>query len=390
MSHAAPAPPRSTSSPSTRVAIVHEWLDTFGGSERVLEQILREFPSPTLHAVVDFMPSPDRAFLGDTEVRTSFIQRLPGARRRFRSYLPLMPIAVEQLDMSGFDLVVSSSHAVAKGVITGPDQLHVSYVHSPMRYAWDLQHQYLRESGLERGPRSWLARSALHYLRGWDTRTANGVDAFLANSEFIARRIRKAYRRDARVVYPPVDVERFTPAGSKESFYLTTSRLVPYKRTDVIVEAFRDMPERKLVVVGGGPEMRRLERLATGNVELLGAQPFERVLDLTRRARGFVFASLEDFGIAPVEAQACGTPVIAYGRGGALETVRGLDDPSPTGVFFYSQTPRAVREAVEAFEAQEGRFDPAVARASARRFSVDAFRGNFRSALASAWEAFDK
>lgn len=371
-----------------RVAIVHEWLDTFGGSERVLEQMLQEFTSPILHAVVDYMPYPERAFLQGVEVRTSFIQRLPGARTRFRSYLPLMPLAVEQFDLSGFDIVISNSHAVAKGVITAPDQLHVAYVHSPIRYAWDLQFEYLRESRLDRGPRSWLARTMLHYLRLWDVRSANGVDAFIANSRFIARRIRKSYRRRAEVVYPPVDVERFVLSEKKERYYLTTSRLVPYKRVDLIVEAFARMPERKLVVVGSGPEMTRLQRINAPNVELLGHQDPEVVLELTQNARAFVFASLEDFGIAPVEAQACGTPVIAFGRGGALETVRGLEDTSPTGVFFASQTPQAIIEAVEAFEAHADRFDPAAARQNALRFSTDAFRTNFRAALSRSWESF--
>ena len=371
-----------------RTAFVHEWLSTYGGSEQVLRAMLAIFPDAPVHALVDFMPAPDRAFLDGHPVRTTFIQNLPGARRRFRLYLPLMPLAIEQLDVSGYDLVVSSSHAVAKGIITGPDQLHVSYVHSPMRYAWDLQHQYLRESSLDRGLRSWMARATLHYLRTWDVRTANGVDAFLANSEFIARRIRKVYRRDATVVYPPVDVDRFTLSDRKESFYLTTSRLVPYKRIDLIVEAFRDMPDRRLVVVGTGPEIRRLERLATRNVELLGFQPFERVLDLTQRARAFIFASLEDFGIAPVEAQACGTPVIAYGRGGSVETVRGLPHTAPTGLFFDRQTPDAIVNAVKEFEANEDRFEPGAARRNAERFSPSAFEDAFLTALQRAREAF--
>jgi len=372
---------------SARVALIHEWFDTLGGSERVLEQLLYEYPNAEVFALVDFMDAHERAFLGSRAVHTSFLQHLPGARKRFRLYLPLMPLAVEQFDLSNFDIVISSSHAVAKGVVTGPDQLHVSYVHSPMRYAWDLQHEYLRNSGLDRGVRSWLARAALHYLRTWDVRTANGVDTFVANSAFIANRIRKVYRREAEVVYPPVDVEHFTPSSAKDTYYLTTSRLVPYKRVDVIVEAFRQMPDRRLLVVGAGPEMRRIERLAPRNVELLGYQSFDRVLDLTQRARAFVFASLEDFGIAPVEAQACGTPVIAYGRGGSRETVRPLQDASPTGVFFESQTPQAIVAAIRLFEANEDRFDPAAARENALRFSPEAFRNAFRIAVFRALDA---
>ena len=312
-----------------RVAVVHDWLLVYSGAERVTEQLLKIFPQADLFAVVEFLPDTLRNFIGRRNVRTTFIQKLPGARRHYRSYLPLMPLAIEQLDVSSYDLVLSSSHAVAKGVLTGPDQLHVSYVHSPMRYAWDLQHQYLRETGLDRGLRGWLAKWSLHRLRIWDQRTANGVDHFIANSRFIRQRIQRIYRRDAHVIYPPVDVEAFMPAGARDDFYLTASRLVPYKRIGLIVEAFARMPGRRLLVVGDGPEREKIRALAGANVELLGYRDAEALRDLMQRARAFVFAAEEDFGIAPVEAQASGTPVIAYGRGGATESIRGLEDPAP-------------------------------------------------------------
>lgn len=361
-----------------RVALVHDWLTVYAGAERVLEQMLRVFPQADLFAVCDFLSQDQRGFLQGKTPRTTFIQHLPFAKNKYRAYLPLMPLAVEQLDMSGYDIVISSSHAVAKGVITGPDQLHVSYVHSPMRYAWDLQHQYLREAGLERGVKSWLARWMLHKLRLWDLRTANGVDAFIANSRYIARRIKKVYRREAEVIYPPVDVEGLVLRSEKESFYLAASRMVPYKRLPLIVEAFASMPEKRLVVIGDGPEFAKAKAKAAANVELLGYQPTEVLRDYMARAQAFVFAAEEDFGIMPVEAQACGTPVIAYGRGGARETVRGLDDASgPTGVFFEHQTVESLREAVSRFEAMRERFDPQACRRNAERFSASRFREAF-------------
>jgi len=244
-----------------------------------------------------------------------------------------MPLAIEQLDVSKHDIILSSSHAVAKGVLTGPDQLHISYVHSPIRYAWDLQHQYLREAGLNKGLKAQAARWLLHKIRMWDYRTANGVDHFVANSQFIARRIKKVYGRTADVIYPPVDVDRFTLNENKDNYYFTASRMVPYKRIDLIVEAFSQMPDRKLVVIGDGSEMSKIKSKATKNVEILGYQPNHVMQEHMQKAKAFVFAAEEDFGITPVEAQACGTPVIAFGKGGSLETVRPFGVDNPTGLF---------------------------------------------------------
>jgi len=366
-----------------KVAIVHEWFVNYAGSEKVVEEILKVFPQADLFALVDFLADDERGFLGGRRAHTSFIQRLPKARSAFRNYLPLMPLAVEQFDLSAYDLVISSNHAVAKGVITGPGQVHVSYVHTPIRYAWDLQHQYLRESGLQKGLKAWIARLSLHYLRLWDSRTAHGVDAFLANSKYIARRIRKTYGRDSKVVYPPVDVARFAMRRDKENFYLAASRMVPYKRMPMIVEAFAAMPKRQLVVIGDGPELQRVKALAreANNVTILGYQPTEVLADYMARARAFVFAAEEDFGITPVEVQACGTPVIAYGAGGALETVISSADPKKrTGLFFHKQTAEAVRNAVCEFEAA-GEFRPEVCRANAEQFSVENFRQELRQAV---------
>lgn len=371
-----------------RIAIVADWLSTYAGAERVLEQMLLVFPEAELFAVVDAVPPAERAFLQGKKVHTTFIQNLPGAQKRFRAYLPLMPLAIEQLDLSGFDIVLSSSHAVAKGVLVGPDQLHISYVYSPLRYAWDMQAQYLREAKLERGLKSWLVRWLLHRLRLWDVRTANGVDYFYADSKFIARRIAKCYRREAEVLYPPVALDDFTFVPQKEDFYLTVSRLVPYKRVDLIVEAFAAMPERKLVVIGDGPEMARIKKLAAPNVQILGFQPFNVVKTHMQSARAFVFAAQEDFGIAPVEAQACGTPVIAFGRGGATETVRGPQSSQPTGVFFNEQTVPSLVQAVQCFEALKEPIRPEDCRTNAERFSVAAFRSGLQTAVLQHWAQF--
>ncbi|MEM6426529.1 MAG: glycosyltransferase family 4 protein [Cyanobacteria bacterium P01_H01_bin.119] len=368
-----------------KVAIVHEWFASYAGSERVVEQMLAVYPDADLYALVDFLAEGDRGFIQNKSVTTSFIQQLPFARRGFRQYLPLMPLAVEQFDLSSYDLVISSSHAVAKGVITGPHQLHLCMCYSPIRYAWDLQHQYLRESGAGRGVRGWLVRWMLHQLRQWDCRTANGVDHFIAISRFIARRIHKVYRRSATVIYPPVNVAAFDIGDQKEDFYLAASRLVPYKRLDLIVAAFAQMPTRKLIVIGDGPESGRIQAIAAGhsNITLLGYQPFSVLRDYLQRARAFVFAAEEDFGILPVEAQAAGTPVIAYGLGGAVETV--ID--GKTGLFFEHQTVEALTKGIERFE-QRGNFDPGVLRHHAQAFGIDCFRQKFSAFVDQAWMSF--
>ncbi|WP_434111004.1 glycosyltransferase family 4 protein [Paraburkholderia caffeinilytica] len=358
-----------------KVAIVHDWLVVSGGAEKVLKNIIECFPKADIFSIVDFLE--DRDCVKGKSVKTSFIQNMPLARKRYRAYLPLMPIAIEQVDLSGYDLVISSSHAVAKGVLTGPNQIHISYVHSPIRYAWDLQHQYLNESHLNTGIKSVMARILLHYIRGWDSRSANGVDHLLANSQFIARRIRKAYQREATVIYPPVDLANLTMGTQKDDFYVTASRMVPYKRIDLVVRAFSQTPERRLVVIGDGPDMKKVRAVAGENVTILGHQPFEVLVDHLRRARAFVFAAEEDFGISVVEAQACGTPVIAFGRGGALESVIGLPLERPTGVFFGEQTPESLLAAVSRFERNDNLFDPRACRRNAERFSSE----NFKTAL---------
>jgi glycosyltransferase involved in cell wall biosynthesis len=361
-----------------KVAIIHDWLVVYAGAEKVLEQLLLLYPQADLFSIIDFLTPEQRGFIGNRPVHTSFIQNLPFAKSKYRQYLPLMPLAVEQFDLSSYALVISSSHAVAKGVITGPDQLHISYVHSPIRYAWDLQHQYLKESGLSKGLKGSIAKWILHRIRLWDSRTSNSVNAIVANSQFIANRIWKIYRRQATVIFPPVDVNQFLLEENKQDYYLTASRMVPYKRMDLIVEAFAEMPDKKLIVIGNGPDYAKIKAKATANVILMGYQPDKVLQKYMRDAKAFVFAAEEDFGIMPVEAQASGTPVIAYGKGGLLETIRGLGADHPTGVFFKEQTVASIVQAVHLFERHQAEILPINCRMHALQFSTETFCYNFQ------------
>lgn len=361
-----------------RVAIVHDWLTVIGGAERSLQQILQVFPEADLFSLVDFLPEQDRSVILHKNVKTSFIQNLPFAKKRYRDYLALMPLAVEQFDVSPYDLVISSSHAVAKGVLTSPEQLHVCYCYSPMRYAWDLHHQYLRESNLDTGLKGWLAKIILHRMRLWDQHSSQRVDHFMAISHFISKRIHKTYRREAKVIYPPVDIERFKLCEKKEEFYLTAQRMVPYKKIDLIVEAFNQLPHKHLVVIGDGPDFKKIQKIAKKNITLLGHQPTHVLMDYMQLAKAFVFAAKEDFGITPLEAQACGTPVIGFKKGALVETVQGLDHENPTGSFFDEQTVPSLHQAIEQFEQHRGRISPAACRGNAQRFSPERFRLEFK------------
>ncbi len=357
-----------------KTAIVCDWLVTIGGAEKVLQQLLTCYPEADVFAVVDFIAAKDRDFLLGKTVNTTFIQSLPFAKSHYRSYLPLMPLAIEQLDLSAYDLILSSSHAVAKGVLSGPDQVHISYVHSPMRYVWDMQHHYLRETGLDKKLRGMVARYLLHKLRLWDARSANGVDHFIANSQFIARRIAKTYRREATVIYPPIASTQFIPFAHKEDFYLTASRLVPYKKIDLIVESFRDMPDKKLVVIGDGPDFAKIRAKARSNVTLLGYQSNAMLVHHMQRAKAFIFAAEEDFGLIPLEAQACGTSIIAYGKGGAVETVRDITAKNPTGVFFHEQTTAAICQAIAIHDKHQAQFTVENCVQQAAGFTPERFR----------------
>jgi glycosyltransferase involved in cell wall biosynthesis len=317
------------------------------------------------------------------EIYTSFIQSLPFSKKKYRYYLFLFPLAVEQFDLSEYDVILSSSHAVAKGVLTTSNQLHICYCHTPIRYAWDLYHEYLRNTKLSKGVKGFIAKLILHYLRIWDLTTANRVDYFIANSKYVARRIKKIYGRDSAVIYPPVDIDKFELETEKENFYLTASRLVPYKRVDLIVEAFSNT-DRKLIVVGDGPDMDKIKKKAGKNVEILGYQPDEILVDLMRKAKAFIFAAEEDFGITPVEAQACGTPVICLGKGGTKETVIDMI----TGIYFQEQTVESILKAVEKFERNMDSFDPKIIRKNALKFSRERFEREIESFVKEKYNEF--
>ncbi|HBR4862484.1 TPA: glycosyltransferase family 4 protein [Klebsiella pneumoniae] len=372
------------------IGVVADWLVTYAGAERVLSEMFDIFPDAELYSIVDFLSDEAREYFHNKKAKTTFIQNLPFAKSKYQNYLPLMPLAIEQLDVSGHDIILSSSHAVSKGVLTGPDQLHISYVHSPIRYAWDLQHQYLKESGLDHGVKGIIAKWLLHKIRIWDYRTASGVNHFVANSKFIARRINKVYGRTADVIYPPVDVKRFTLNENKKDYFVTASRLVPYKRVDLIVEAFSHMPDKQLVVIGDGSDMKKIKAKATANIEILGYQPNSVMEEYMRNAKAFIFAAEEDFGITPVEAQACGTPVIAFGKGGSLETVRPLGVNMPTGMFFEQQNISSLISAVNLFTENQELFEPANCRANALKFSVERFKNEMNNYVSQKWTDFQK
>ena len=368
-----------------KICFVHDWLTTFGGAEQVLKALLEIWPQTPVYTLVYDEKGNCRDIIHSTKVTGSFINKLPFAKRKHRAYLPLMPLAIEQLDLSEYDVIISDSHAVAKGVLTGPDQLHINYTFTPIRYAWDMHHAYLQQAKLDRGLRGFLAKSLLHYIRMWDLRTVPSVDHFIAISNFIARRVWKIYKREADVIYPPVETERLTMHPEKSDYYLALSRLVPYKKTDLIVQAFTQMPDKKLVVIGDGPQMKSLRKIATPNIDLLGFQPDSVVEEHYKNARALIYAAEEDFGIVPVEAQACGTPVIAYGKGGALETV--VD--GETGFFFNRQDPEAIIQAVKDFESHPG-LSPEKIRLNAERFSKSRFKTEMRSYVETAYEQYFK
>jgi len=373
-----------------KVAIIHDWCVIYGGAERVLEHILDSYPQADLFTLFDFVPEDQRHFMRGKEPKTSFLQKVPGMRKYYRKFLPLMPLAIEQFDLSEYDLVISSSYCVAKGIMTGPNQVHVSYCHSPMRYAWDHYHEYLKETGLTKGPLSWLVRILLHRIRTWDVRSSNSVDQFIANSEFVRARIKKFYNRTSSLLFPPIETDIFKLEHNKEDFYVTAGRFVPFKRLDIAVEAFSKMPDKKLVVIGDGPEMSKLKDLAGDNIEFLGFQPPEVMREYMSRARAFIFPSEEDFGIVPVEAQACGTPVIAFGSGGALETVIPLEDSQNknkvTGMFFHEQKPDSLIQTISEFENKLDHFDPAFISNHAASFSPEHFKKALKRQVLTAIE----
>jgi len=370
-----------------KTAIVHDWLVNYAGSERVVESLTNIWKDADIFTLVDFLNDEEREIiLKGKWAKTSFIQMLPFARKRHRKYLPLFPLAIEQFNLSGYDLVISSSHAVAKGVVTSSSQLHVCYCHTPIRYAWDLKDQYLKETNLDKGLKGWAANKILGYIKKWDLKTSRHPNYFVANSKYIAGRIKRLYNREAEVIYPPVDINKFEVETKKENYYLTASRMVPYKRIDLIVEAFSEMPDKKLVVIGHGPEMEKVKSKSSNNIEITGYQPFDSLKKYMQQAKAFIFAAEEDFGIIAVEAMACGTPVIAFNKGGITESV--ID--GETGIFFNEQTKDSIIEAVNKFEMRRKDFDAGCIRKQSEKFSREIFEDSIYSFVSGKLKEFYK
>ncbi|APY08492.1 glycosyl transferase family 1 [Winogradskyella sp. J14-2] len=363
-------------------ALIHDWYYINGGAEKVIHSFNNIWDDFNHYAIVDFLNYKDRAYiLNGKTVNTSFIQNLPTARSNHRKFLQFFPYAIEQFDLSDYDLILSSSASVAKGVLTHQNQLHVCYCHSPMRYAWDLYHQYLKESNFGYLKKIY-AKRVLHKVRIWDVINSNRVDVFVANSNYISGRIKKIYNREAKVIYPPVDVQKFTLEKSKSDYYFTASRMVPYKKIELIVRAFNRMPSKKLIVAGAGPELKKIKAIAKENIELLGFIEDEILTRYMSEAKAFVFAAEEDFGIVPVEAQACGTPVIAYNKGGTNETVIN----QKTGVLFNKQTEKEIIDAVTRFETLE--FSHELVRENALRFSKERFEKEMEDFVQCQYQQF--
>jgi glycosyltransferase involved in cell wall biosynthesis len=365
-----------------RVALVHDWLTGMRGGERCLEVLCELFPDAPLFTLLH-VPGSVSPVIERRRIVTSFVQALPRAAARYRHYLPAFPLAISRLDLSGYDLVVSMSHCVAKGVRVPPGALHLCYCFSPMRYLWDLSSDYF-------GPRQGLAARALGpplaaALRRWDRRTA-GVHRFVAISRHIADRIRRAYNRPADVIYPPIDVSRFEIADAADDYYLVVGALVPYKRIDLAVDAANRLG-RRLVIAGTGPEEARLRALAGPTVSFLGWRSDDEIARLYARCRALIFPAVEDFGITPLEAAAAGRPTIAFARGGALETMVGLDstEAPPTAVFFAEQSTDALVDAISRFERAADRFDGKALRARAESFDRPVFKQKLGDYIAARW-----
>ncbi len=348
-----------------RVAIIHDWLYTKGGAEKVLEVFFEIFPNADLFTLVCHLPE-NRDFLKNIPIYTSFLQKIPFSKKYFKHYLPFFPFAIESFDLKNYDLVISSSYAVAKGVLTHPDQTHICYCHSPIRYAWDMYHTYIKEHKIK-GIKGVFIKYILHKIRIWDVISSNRVDYFIANSNFVKKRIQKIYRRDALVINPFVDTEKFKLFEKKEDFYLTASRLVPYKKTKLIVEAF-NKNGKKLVVIGDGEELFEIKKIAKKNIKVLGYQKDEVLISYMQRAKAFVYAALEDFGIVPIEAASCGTPVICYEKGGVLDSMI----EGKTGIFFKEQNIDSINEAIERFEKMD--FNYKEISKEIQKFSKDNFK----------------
>ena len=351
-----------------KIAIVHDWLVTNAGAEKVLKALLEIYPSADVFSIVDFLtPKEKKDILNNKKVTTSFIQKLPFAKMHFRNYLPLFPKAIESFNLDKYDLIISSSWAFAKGVKTNPKQLHICYCHTPIRYAWDLYEEYTAHL---KQPKKFLVQMSLKYIKKWDLNSVNRVDFFIANSKFVQKRIENNYKKESKIIYPPVNSSSFTHNEQKENFYLTASRLVPYKKTKLIVEAFNQMPEKKLIVIGAGEEYEEIKKIAKNNIEILGYQENSVLIQYMQNAKAFIYAAIEDFGIVPIEAMSCGTPVIALNKGGTAETVI----EKLNGIHFENQTTASLIKAVNLFETKT--FNSKDISSYAKTFDIAKFKEN--------------
>jgi glycosyltransferase involved in cell wall biosynthesis len=380
-----PAARMTAADQAARVAIVHDWCPDFRGGERVLERLCQVVSDPAVFTLFDFLSDDikQRHFPG-VSFHVSPVNNWPLIRRYYRHLFFACPFLIEQFDVTGYDAVISSSAAFARGVLTRPDQPHLCYVHSPARYAWDEQFSYLAQARLGFGLKGLLFRYMLHRLRNWDVRTAHGPDLMVANSRYVRGRIRRIYGRDAQVIHPPVDTDDLPFQEAKDDYYVSASFLAPYKRTDLVIEAFNRMPDRQLLVVGEGQQSARLRELAGRNVTFSGYLPRTDYVEAIANAKAMVFAGCEDFGIALAEAQACGTPLIAFGRGGACDIVRALGaGDAPTGVLFTDQSVAALQGAIETFERHSDAISPAACQLNASRFSVARFDREISAAFSA-------
>jgi glycosyltransferase involved in cell wall biosynthesis len=350
------------------VALIQDWLISISGSDKVVKAISDIFPDADIYTLVADRKICDELGFDYSRIKTSVIQELPFGVSKHRMYLPLMPFVIEQFDLSMYDVIISSSHAVAKGVLTRSDQLHICYCHTPIRYAWDLYYDYMKDAGLQKGLKGLFARYILYRIRQWDVLSSFRVDYFISNSNYVAKRIKKVYGRDAITIYPNIDVEQFKLCTEKDDYYLACGRFVAYKKIDLIVRAFNKMPEKELLIIGDGPDYSKIAKIAGNNITLLGYQALDELIKKMQKAKALIFASDEDFGMIPVEAQASGTPVIAFGKGGSLETVK----ENETGLFFYEQNEDAIMDAIDRFEKQK--FDYVAIRKHAEQFSEERFK----------------
>ena len=369
-----------------KVAIIHEWLVTVGGSDKVCKAILDIFPNADIYTLVAKKEICEELGIPWKKVHTSFIQNMPFSKSHHRTYLPLFPLAIEQFDLRGYDVIISSSHCVAKGILKKENQLHICYCHSPIRYAWDMYNEYLEGSGLQKGIKGWLVRYLLHRVRKWDLLSSFRVNYFISNSDYVGKRIKETYRRRSTTIHPNIDISHFELCEKKHDYYLASSRLVSYKKIDIVIEAFNQMPDKKLIVIGGGPDLQAYRKLAKSNINVMGYQPFDVLKEKMQHAKAFVFAADEDFGMIPIEAESCGTPVIAYGHGGSLETVC----EGKTGLFFKEQTVESIIDAVTRFESMgEQPFLPSDCRKWAEGFSEEQFKKEIKEFVEQKYSLFN-